>query len=351
MFYRQNLETSLSGLSTMLKDRTDGSDTLRVSPDSVEFHLDATDPAVKMGEKEVPANEHNLGMLGDFLQIPSGFQKRMAERLSSEVRNEVYTGLLRNTVGTDMAVVVKNSGVGGVFEWGKHEKVNPARVVDAVTPVFGDSDPVITRLVDEVNFFGFDAAVPFDADDEKGRAFGVGGDFEQGDLTASGVRIGMNLKQGLSPEVAPYNFRRFCTNGMEAPMVGLKIDSRGQTVEEVMAELEAMARLAFAQAEKDIEHFYSLREERVDNPERAIRRIARERGIPDRSVVAIQDLAAGEDLPDEPTMFDVVNLVTNFANAPQVRNDGGRLLLERAGGAVVSDHASRCGHCLQKVTS
>ncbi len=54
-------------------------------------------------------------------------------------------------------------------------------------------------------------------------------------------------------------------------------------------------------------------------------------------------------MPDDPSMFDVVNLVTNFANSPAVRNDGGRLLLERAGGSVVTDHATRCGHCQQKV--
>jgi bisphosphoglycerate-independent phosphoglycerate mutase (AlkP superfamily) len=117
-----------------------------------------------------------------------------------------------------------------------------------------------------------------------------------------------------------------------------------------MAELEQMAELAFSRVERTIEHFYSLRDQRVDNVERALRTIAKEQGIPDRSMVAMMDLAAGEDMPDEPTMFDVVNLITNFANSPQVRNDGGRSILEGAGGSVVSDHAARCGHCQQKVT-
>lgn len=350
MFYRQNLDTTLVDLRETLSERTSDAP-VRVTPDEVEFHLDATDKTIKVGGHEIPANEESMERLGSFMKVPTAFLKRMSESTSGATQNLLFTEMLRNTVRKDLAISLNRSGsaITEVEEWadgGGPRKIRPVDVVEKIIPVFGESTPLVARLLDESHQFAFDAYSPFDAED-----FGIGGDFEQGDLTAAGVRIDINLKQGLTPTVQPFSYRRICTNGMETPMAGTKIDGRGQTVEEVLMELESMARLAFAQAEKDVQHFYELREQRVDNPERAIRAIARERGIPARSTMALIDLAAGEDLPDQPSMFDVVNLITNYANSPAVRNDGGRLILERAGGAVVNDHASRCGHCAQKVSS
>ncbi len=345
-FYRQSLDTSLSDLDTILSEREGDGDYVRVAPGDFEFHLDATDPAFKFGDVEVPATEEALEVVGGFLQVPSAFMKRMTKNTSGSTQNLILGEMMSNMVKRDVAVQVNKTSTNllALDEFGKHEGIHPHQITSKVLAAFGDSNPQVARLVDERHVFAFDAYSPFDAED-----FGIGGDFEEGDLTAAGVRIEINLKQGLTPTVQPYSYRRICTNGMETPMAGIKIEGRGQSVEEVLAEVEGMARLAFAQAEKDIEHFYQMREVRVDNPERHVGRIAREHGIPNRSMVEILRLASSDALPDNPSMFDVVNLVTNFANSPQVRNDGGRILLERAGGAVVADHSSRCGHCLQTV--
>jgi len=348
MFYRQDIQTTLPELRDLLAQRETVGEYLRVEPENIQFHFEATDPVIAFGETEIPASKEATQVMGDLLQVPSAFLNRAAESVSGTTLNALMTDLLRNNIRKDLAVKVGTGDVpylSEVLEWGDQERaIKPVDVVDKIIPVFEGVDAKIARLVDERHFFGFDVYCPFE-----GEQFGVGGDFEVDDLTAAGVRTEINLKQGLAPQVQPFSYRRVCTNGMETPMAGLKIDGRGNTVEEVLAELESMARLAFARAESDIQHFYELRDQPVDNPERAIRAIARERGIPDRSTIAIIDLASGEDLPDEPTMFDVVNLITNFANSPQIRNDGGRLLLERAGGGVVTDHAARCSHCQQKV--
>jgi hypothetical protein len=112
----------------------------------------------------------------------------------------------------------------------------------------------------------------------------------------------------------------------------------------VLADLEAQARIAFAAAERDIDHFYSLRDQQVNNPERALTAMARERDIPNRSLIRL--LAQAPTL-ENPTRFDIVNLVTNLANDPAIANDGGRQLLERVGGSVVMDSQARCPHCEQ----
>jgi len=359
MFTREDTGLTLETLREQVNH--DSTTVDRVKVDSIEFHLDAPEPVIAYKangartKTEIPASEGNLASVGTLLQIPSAFMGRMEKRTTGATQNAVLQELLHNTVQKDLAFERSNLTLLGIEEYDSTRRgIRPGVVVDTISKALEDApvSPKIARVVLDRGFFGFDAYA--DAEtvknrSKKGTEWGVGGDKEVGDLTSAGVRVGVDLKRGLAPTIQPFSYRLICTNGMETPMVGAKIDARGQSVEEVLAELEEKARLAFAQAERDIESFYDMRNVKVDNPERTIRAIARERGIPNRSTMALIDLAATEEIGDEPTMFDVLNLVTNFANSPNIRNDGGRLILEQAAGAVVTDHAERCGHCQQRV--
>lgn len=360
MFLREDTGLNL----TTLRERVDTGEakSVRVKPDAVKFHLDADEPVIEFGRKTVPATDDNLAVVGDLLQVPTAFLKRMAKNTTSGTLNTVMGEMFANVVTDDVGVESVNNTLIEIAPWASKSKgIRPVAVVDSIAKALSDAPvpPKIARLVNTRGEFAFDAYA--DAASVKKSTWGIGGDPETilddgtrrqvGDITSAGVRVGVNLKQGLAPYVQPYSHRLWCTNGCSSLHLGTKIDARGQSVEEVLLELEEMAKIAFEQAERDIEHYYDLRNQPVPNPERAIRTIARERNIPTRSTMALIDLAAGEDIPDSPTMFDVLNLVTNFANSPQVRNDGGRTLLEEAAGSVVTDHAARCGHCHQKVTS
>lgn len=347
MFTREAPGTTLSGIEEILTERAEG-DVLRVTPTDLNFHFAATDPMISIktdtGRKkthDLPISDNSVATIGDYLGVPGAFMKRLLKNASGTTVDAMLHDLLVNTQNSDLAVTLNKGGTSivDVAEFGKHRKIKPLDVIRAVTPVFEGIDPEVARLVDENSQFAVDFYAPFTGDK------GIGGDRQIDDLSAAGFRLDVNLKQGLVPSVQPFSYRLWCTNGCSTRNDAFKIEGRGQTVDEVLAELEGMARLAFAQAEKDIEHFYDLRNQKVDNVERAIMALARERNIPARSTTAILELVPGSDMPDEPTMFDVVNLVTNFANSPAVRNDGGRLLLENAGGSVISDHAARCGHC------
>lgn len=350
MFARESLDTSLGDLGTMLKDRTDDVDEVRVAPGKIKFHLSAADPAIKVDRKTYPATDHALEQVAALVQMPVAFLKRSRERVDGEVFDNFLDSLLVNTVTKDTSVKIRKGGfIESVDEWGK-VSIEPLQVTRAVTNVLGE-DSHIERLIDTPAFFGFDVRVPESRKTgtyQDGEALDVRGR-KIGDVTSGGVRVGLNLKQGLAPTVEEYLYRLACTNGMTIEDSALKVDARGQTVDEVIAEIEHLAEIAFSRAEQSMKHFYALKNQPVDNVERSLRAIARERGIPDRSMVALMDLAAGEDMPDNPSMFDVVNLVTNFANSPSITRDGGRLILEGAGGSVVADNAARCGHCQQKV--
>lgn len=350
MFIRPALDTNLGSLGTLLAERTSQFEETRAHPNEIKFHLSATDPTIEVGSKEFKVTEQALGEFTDLLQIPTAFFKRAHGTVDSAVMDAFLNDMLRNTMTRDASIKHTGEHISSVGEWGK-VSIEPVQIVRAATHVLGEDAPVV-RLIDTPAFFGFDVRVPETSKTgviESGKALSAEGK-KVGDITAGGVRMGLNMKQGLAPTVEEYLHRLVCTNGMTRSDSGLKVDARGQSVEEVLSELEELAELAFSRAEKSIEHFYSLREMRVDNVERALRTLAREQGIPDRSTMALLDLAASEEVPDEASMFDVVNLVTNFANSPAVKNDGGRSILEAAGGAVISDHAARCGHCQQKVT-
>lgn len=348
MYLRQDLDTTLGDLQTMLRERGEDTDAVRVESDKIEFHLDAADPSISLGDTEVPATEHALATFGDLLQIPSAFLKRASGKVQTETMNSLFNDMTRNTLLKDARVIMRGNFLDSIEEWGK-EKIQPVRLVDAAINVVG-SDAPLHRIVDTPQFFGFDVHVHEDA--ERG-VYGEGtvkgeDDIEVNDLAAGGLRMGLDIKHGLAPTVEEILYRYWCTNGMVAPSSALKLDARGQTIDEVVAELESLAQIAFSRAESDLHAFYDLKQQRIDNPERALRQMARERGIPDRSLSAMMDLAV-TDLPDEVSMFDLVNLVTNFANSPSISRDGGRTILEAAGGAAIADHASRCSHCLQKV--
>lgn len=351
MFIRQDLNTDLDGLHDLLVKRDDGKEEIRVDAKDIHFHLDDTDPHITLGSIDVPAGERALLAVGDLTQVPGSFLKRANKQVQGSTLNALMNDLLRANLDKDARVTLRGSGddriLDAIVDWNAKKSIDPGQIVDVATKVI-DGGAKVTRLIDDPGFFGFDVYAP----DGTPKAYGgegiiLDGENEVNDITAGGLRFGMDIKHGLAPFTQTYLYRLWCTNGMDMEHPGLKVDARGSSVEEVLAELEAVAELAFSYVERDIASFYDLKTQRVENVERAVRAIARERGIPDRSTIALIDLAAGDDMPDDPTLFDVVNLVTNYANAQS--RDGGRLLLESAGGSVINDHAARCGHCQQKV--
>jgi hypothetical protein len=349
MFIRPDLDLTLGGATALLTEAEEGAEPKRVSPDDIRIVIDAPDPTFVFGDDEIPLTKDGLQMIGDLIQVPSAFLKRMDTQVSKSTQETLLNEILGNALQKDARIVAGTGGLISIAEWGR-DPIKPKDILRVATNVLGDDAP-IARWVNTPQEFSFDVYAP------EGFEHGYGGDgvtpYADGnvmdDITAGGLRFGVNLKQGLAPYTQEWLFRLACTNGYEVARDGLKVDARGQTGDEILAELEQMAQIAMGRVEEDIRHFYDLKQQRVDNPERAIRTIAREHRIPDRSTMALIDLAATHDLPDEPTMFDIVNLITNFANNPSIKNDGGRRLLEGAGGATVTEHAARCGHCQQKV--
>lgn len=329
----------------------------------VEFHLTSATPVIKIGSDEVPATAESILRFAKSLQIPEAFIKRTGKDIGLDAQQTILTTILNGSRGSGFGVRYNDARVISVYEPGK-PPLDPIRLTRIARKVLGD-DAVVQRLVNEPAEFAFDVHVPFsgtsgvygdptslvEVPDSFGRyswATGVTIDDNSRvrDLTAAGLRFGVNLQQGLSPWLQPWSMRLACTNGMETTDAGFKVDARGHTMDEVLAELEAMAERAFSRQEAEIAHFYDLRNQRVTDPTQTINRLARERGVSDRIRLALVDLVP--TLPEEPSLFDVLNLMTNFANRPGLAG-GARMELEAAAGRIVQDDAARCNSCHQHI--
>lgn len=301
-------------------------------------------PRVSDGDViEVPATDVGVSHLATLLDVPSKF----LQRNDREFQQVVLTELLRRQVATTELRVKYREGTGiGAFHTLSQVAIDPWQIVQVAQQILPNEAPITSWRVTPDDFF-FEVIAPETTPQGRLGDPSITPEYQKGDITAAGLRFGLDMKHSLAPTVTPFQYRLVCTNGLQVADNGLKVDARGMTTEQVLHELQRQSQQSFERVAHEVEAFYRLREERVANPERTITRIAGEQGISDRVRLSLIERAA--ELGDAPTMFDVVNLITNAANAPGIQPRL-RAQLQRVGGAVVSDHHARCGHCQSALT-
>lgn len=286
----------------------------------------------------IPASRSSLEQLGVWVGLPP--KTLFHDRWDADLRQHVLNHLLNTNPGVAAITYSTDGGdATGITRILPPDKqvVDPRHIVGIASSIMGE-DAVVPSFVNTPDLFQFEAFSPTVES----------GDPAVNDLTRHGLRFGQDIKHNLAPWVQSYLYRLICTNGMEVPDESVKVDARGLSVEEVMDELELQARIAFAANERAIQAHYDLRSTPVPNPERVLLRIDNEHSL-GRPLRHIVEAAAAIE---EPTMFDVVNLITNHANAPGVRNRLNiRRRLETVGGAVVMEHAARCPQCMTALTN
>lgn len=341
MFTRELPELTLIELRQQIRDQHDGLRSDDVPIDSLRFDLTAEQPRITWRGGSVPGGLDSVVPFADYVGAPAPFFKG----LSTGLQEGVLEYLVQHVKAESVRITHRPGEYVQQVVEADRIVVDPADLIARLINVMGPAAEVVEYTYSSTEFF-LDAIVP----EGHGRAIGgehPDGEREVGDITRGGLRVEMNRRRNLAPTIQPFNLRLVCTNGMEVQDLGLKLDARVRSAESILAEFEALAQRVMTRLDSQIEALYDLKRQRVDNPERALAAIAREQDIPARSLLALVQLAAGDDLPDQPTMFDVVNLITNLANG--LDKPGPRRKLERAAGAVVGDHAARCGHCQSKV--
>jgi hypothetical protein len=310
------------------------SENLVAHTSDVQVILDSSDgPIIRLGgegARAVPATMESMLAIGNYLQIPAPFMKRIED----DEREWIINSRAQHSSGSVQFKVV-NDQVTEMYDPGLRI-IEPIELVRIAQRTLHSHDaPVIEAFNGDL--FGFDTIVPTD--------FTNLGTPAVGDITRAGLRFEQDRKHNLSPTVQPYTYSLWCTNGMETFNPGLKVDARGQSVEDVLVELELKAQQAFREVESQIEALNDLRNSRVDNPDRTLLTLAQEYGISDRLAVNMtRRIPAVVEDDNNATMFDLVNLITNHANRPGMRV-AQRREIERFGGHIVSSHVARCSHC------
>jgi hypothetical protein len=296
----------------------------------ITLHLEDDEPTLSLGGTDVVAARSGMMALASFFEIPPKF----FDRLEKDEKQWLLNSRMEYT-GGDLTVRHGDNGIVEVFK-PSTVRVDPVSLVERALRVF----PAEAQIVDwwcDATDLQVDVIVP------EGFEQHIGGDPAVGDLTRGGVRFGQDRKNNTAPWVQPFLYRLVCTNGMEVPDLGLKVNARNASAEEIEAQFESEMRRAVDKLEADIHAFYDLRSQKVgDDPTGAMRRAAKERNLPERTVSRL----LGTSLGNDPSMFDIANAMTNLANDPSfgVRTSS-RRNLQTAGGGLVVDHARRCNTC------
>jgi hypothetical protein len=352
------LTASLPGETVAtLRDRVnDRSEGTVVSTDQLHIDLTSDEASIGVNGITLPVTTEGVMALGSYFGVPTSF----LDKIEPDEREWIINARKERLPGT-LSVRYTDEGITGAYT-PNQRIINPSRLVDVAARVISPEAPVV-GLIDTVDDIVFDTIVPHgfdrgivtvpeqvDLPDEVLDLLDDPTVRRVGDTTRGGIRIGYDKKRNLAPFVQPFSYRLFCTNGMETRSDGLRVEARGaQSVDDVLAELEGMAEAAFSAVEAQINAMYDLRANRVQNPERLIHRLGTEHGLPTRTIDQL--VAAAPTLGDEPTEFDVVQLITNAANAgaDNPRRFNARRTLQTVGGRIVVQHQERCGHCNAKI--
>lgn len=342
MFLR---DTDFPTLGDVAAEMTDRRRTWSGSSTAVKVHIASGEGdegqatgIIDLGKHEVPVSAQGIQALAQFYDIPYKF----LARITPDEQQFILDNRIQRAEDLPLVLKYDDNGISEAYK-ATIMRIDPAQMVERLLEqVFPEESPVVDHW-NTPDEFRLDVIVPTDY------SRGIGGDKKVGDLTHGGLRIGQNRKQNLAPWTQPIMFRLACTNGMEVPDFGMRIEARGVVEpEDIITQVVGNAKDALKRVEKDIEHFYDLRSQPVEGDYTGLfRRMTRDMGLPDRTIGNMENtLADALMAEDEVTMFHLVNHITNEANNPTLAgHSNARRALQQAGGQAISDHAARCERC------
>lgn len=169
-----------------------------------------------------------------------------------------------------------------------------------------------------------------------------------GDITHGGIRFFMYPQNEQPPKLQTFLERLWCTNGATADEPEFTIRLRGNTVDEVLAELETAAgRLLSSMPDRLAAYRHSSEIPIEGDLALFINQYGAERGISAKAVTRVLDQIPmfGEDY--QATAYDITQLFTSLANDENVRYSS-RLRLQDAGGRLSMNSQQvthRCTSC------
>ena len=192
-----------------------------------------------------------------------------------------------------------------------------SRVADVITATM-DPDYEIVQLIRNDTSFHVDIITPHQyvevAPDERIEDRRRGSR-SVGDITHGGVRILANPSEVEAPRVTTYLHRLWCTNGSTSPEAEGTIRLKGNTVDDVLVEMEGACRRVMGELDDKLASYAALARTRPPgSPVRFAYQLGREYGLPQRLMDRVMERV--NVLPEDATLYDVQQVFTELANGP-----------------------------------
>jgi hypothetical protein len=274
---------------------------------------------LRVGDERLPWGDNNSRIFAGFLKGP-GYKYYQREPLGWQ--RQVLAHHIAKMADADTQWYIEGNNVSGIYH--PDDKVIPlVSVAEVVSNVFRGPDDMANVLWSpdqvEINVLSSvkTVTVPGVAGHPdrplEGTVDGPYG-IRVGDLSAGGIRI---IIQPGKPERAPIVEelweRYICTNGMTRRVAGSQIKLRGNTVEEILLEMENQARLIFEGLDGSAQAILHSAQTPIPGATSDfIRQVAAERNINAATVLRLQERAAA--LPANPSVYDVTQVITAMAN-------------------------------------
>lgn len=287
---------------------------------------------LRVGDLALSLDEDGLNVLGKHLGIPKGYLGKLSPDLVDQnvryfLNKESESFALFEVDGNDLA---------GVYDASK-EILPRGRVAEVIQSVL-DPDATLNALDLSQGRFVVDVTTT-----------GIVTQPRVGDFTYGGLRFATHIAptgaKATHPRVSCYMNRLVCLNGMTHEEEFGEISIKGNTVDDVISEMEEVARhLLENQVPALVERFGGLAERPVSNAEQFVHRLVRQFGI--KAAVETAILERLPELGDETTIYDVLNLVSGFQHEEGVQRAVALRLQHLAGEtAWGADDDHRCPTC------
>lgn len=287
---------------------------------------------LKIGDLSINLDEEGLDALGVYLGIPRGYLKKVSPHLADE--NIRY--FLSEDADSLALFETDGHSLLGVYD-ANREIIPRGRVIEVIQSVMkpddtlNDIDLTQGRLIVDVT----SATITTEP--------------HAGDYTHGGLRFSSHIApssaKAKQPRVSCFMNRLLCTNGMTHDEEFGEIRIKGNTVEDILIEMEQVAEhLLENQVPLLVERFGGLTQKFVSNPEQYIHRLVKQYGL--KAALESQLIERLPTLGDNPTIYDIVNLVSGFQHEEGVQRQTALRLQHLAGEtAWGSDDEHRCPTC------
>jgi len=279
-----------------------------------------------LADAELNFEGKELALLCQNVDVNLPFTRKCSDPL----KETLFTEFLSRP-GKSLKLVARENQVTGVLPF-RTPYVPSSKLVDVVATAIEAVD------VEYKNYNGtriFDFVSKINAEPKK----------RVGDVTKAGITLLENRSNVLTSyevNVGGFLYRLSCSNGAVTRTESLHRIG-GKTVEEILNGVGNTTRKVFEVVSKeDLLQFVHLDDVKAEDPSNLVHRLSRDSRIPASLERRILDRIP--ELGLNPTMYDVINLVTSVANDEKLSIRNSRLL-QVMGGQLTISAEHRCPTC------